>query len=95
MSCFVETLEIKKSVYIITSSRGGEYVHTLSVNEMPSHSHAFALEGGTITKPASYVAGVTGSLGTGSSKTTTSVGGSQSHNNVQPYTAVYMYKRTA
>jgi len=74
---------------------GGAKTHTLTTSEMPSHSHAYTdpLIGGS---PNSGV-------GTSSSKnyptanagTTTSIGGDQAHNNLQPYIVVYMWKRTA
>lgn len=77
---------------------GGEYKHTLNVNEMPSHYHA--------SKPLWTAGGgngsnntVTGYPNTGKagqySINTENVGGSQSHNNVQPFVGVYLWKRTA
>lgn len=74
-------------------AEGGEYLHTLTIDEMPSHSHG--LLGG-------YDAG--GKLETvpyGSQTTGTTMyaiqnaGGGQAHNNIQPFFAVYMWKRTA
>jgi len=76
---------------------GGSKTHTLTINEMPSHNH-----GGI------YPAGASGSFSqafdvdhpqTGADlsnqKYTTSTGGGQPHNNLQPYIVVYMWKRTA
>jgi hypothetical protein len=72
-------------------STSGAYNHQLTVAEMPSHNHSYVVH-----------------LGTGSSgpislhdripqqtKTTGSTGGNGTHNNIQPYITVYMWKRTA
>lgn len=76
-------------------STGGEAAHTLSVAEMPSHNHGFNLEGGNLDKSTGYVAGASGSTG-GSGWAVTSYNGStQAHNNMPPYLAVYIWKRTA
>jgi microcystin-dependent protein len=72
---------------------GGEKRHTLTVNEMPSHNHHF-FRG---TDGTNYF-GVTGKEPNGGSPyqvDTSSAGGGQSHNNLQPYITVYMWKRTA
>lgn len=74
---------------------GGEKTHTLSVDEMPSHSHSLAgmriyQSGGTHAWPPDQYAnsavesGSTGNAGSG-----------QAHNNLQPYITCYMYKRVA
>jgi len=74
---------------------GGAKTHTLSVGEMPSHDHDF-----TQTAAISPAAG--GTLGGGDSNLNTNItfdtsntGGGAAHNNMPPYIAVYMWKRTA
>lgn len=71
---------------------GGEVNHILTTTEMPSHTHVQSL-GGTI----STVANVAGSyvVGNLNSSNVTSTGGDVAHNNMPPYLAVYMWKRTA
>ena len=76
---------------------GGEATHTLTVDEMPPHNHNFnselsGKEGGTI-------AGIKVSYGTAYNHTETqgifNTGCGQPHNNMPPYLAVYVWKRTA
>ena len=80
------------------NSTGGEYAHTLTVDEMPSHSHNYQTYAPImIYNPnGGNVAGL-GSILNGSNTPLTiqNTGGSQSHNNLQPYITVYMYKRIA
>ena len=110
---------------------GGEVEHTLSINEMPSHTHTF---NGTADSHAHNVqlynsnndyftmatsglrfdsvawidppsttagstggdkAGVTTSTSITPKGTNTNTGGGAAHNNMPPYLAVYMWKRTA
>ena len=71
---------------------GGEKTHTLTINEMPSHNHHF-FRG---TDGTSYF-GVTGKEPNGGSPyqiDTSSAGGGQSHNNLQPYITCYIWIRT-
>jgi microcystin-dependent protein len=71
---------------------GGEANHTLTVDEMPSHQHNFLNSkiGGTGTTQWVWASG--GGQNTGA---ITDTGGSAAHNNMPPYLAVYIWKRTA
>ncbi|MDR1288258.1 MAG: hypothetical protein LBK08_11670 [Treponema sp.] len=66
---------------------GGEKTHTLTVDEMPSHSH-----GNGVTLNANILAG--GGAGSWWNRTNTGgAGGNGAHNNLQPYITCYMWKR--
>lgn len=82
---------------------GGEKTHTLTIDEMPSHSHQFK-NGEYDAVSILYDNGSNKWYGipinngfTFSSKQIqiTDTGGSQAHNNLQPYITTYMWKRTA
>lgn len=79
---------------------GGEATHTLIVNEIPSHSHIVsnymsAVGWSGVSPSYSYLNnnndGYVGSTDPLSKDT----GGGQPHNNMPPYLAVYVWKRTA
>lgn len=100
---------LSESDTISAGSTGGEKTHTLTTNEMPTHNHAFmsAGQGGSYTDDYKQVWTATGgSDGNGvpanltlptyqGSQGVQNTGGSQPHNNMPPYLAVYMWKRTA
>ena len=75
-------------------SEGGEATHTLTVEEMPSHTHASGVS------PNESVGATAGNE---QAKTqfarsygyTDYTGGNAAHNNMPPYIAVYVWKRTA
>lgn len=84
---------------------GGEKTHKLTVNEMPSHNHQYEdITGnrslnGQFGRSGYYESeaymGVTNSViaYVDADFRMTYVGGSQPHNNLQPYITVYMWKR--
>lgn len=76
-------------------STGGEAAHQLTTSEMPSHNHTlgnYSTTGGTtssMTVQANDKKGYSGNVNT------LYTGGNKAHNNMPPYLAVYMWKRTA
>lgn len=80
---------------------------TLTINQIPSHSHYENIEYGdndvrpwaTKTGGSDWGKYFNPSLQDNSTKgkpvTTMTTGGSQAHNNLQPYITCYMWKRTA
>ena len=81
-----------------SNETGGEYNHTLTINEMPNHNHNFSYAMSANNNSSYYVlSGVKQFLTSAQTamSTTYETGGSESHNNIQPYITVYMWKRTA
>lgn len=74
-------------------SIGGEAEHTLTINEIPSHSHKIYSRNwwAVSSSSESQVAGNAVSEMNQDSKST---GGGKAHNNMPPYLTVYMWKRT-
>ena len=72
---------------------GGSATHTLTVDEMAQHDHTtdvrfrFANDDAALERDTNVPHSTLGNA--------ESVGGGGSHNNLQPYKVVYMYKRTA
>jgi len=69
---------------------GGEKTHTLTIPEMPAHTHTYD-RGITVNEGD----GLSQRLNGYTSEATGSTGGGSAHNNLQPYIVVYMWKRTA
>lgn len=76
-------------------STGGEAAHQLTTAEMPSHNHA--LDNYNVTGGATSFMSVQANdkRGYSGNVNTLYTGGNQPHNNMPPYLAVYMWKRTA
>lgn len=72
---------------------GGEAEHTLTVDEMPSHRHMILASTQGTAFGSNYINPSNGSRN--STDQTELTGGGQAHNNMPPYLAVYMWKRTA
>lgn len=77
---------------------GGEKIHTLTINEIPSHSHGFTsgvanvVGNGLSNNSPCYWNANNNGLGTTQISPT---GGSQAHNNLQPYFTCYIWCRIA
>ena len=73
---------------------GGEATHILTIDEMPSHNHswgwAYAAAPGNSTWSSAGV-----NKTSSASDVIGNTGGGKPHNNMPPYLAVFMWKRTA
>ena len=79
-------------------SVGGEATHTLTNSEMPSHDHAIwhpNESAGNNSAQIGYPSVASKSTYYAVGSNTGDVGGGQAHNNMPPYLAVYVWKRTA
>ena len=77
---------------------GGEATHTLTESEMPSHNHAVYFPNDAAadhSAPGNYPDGPSDSTYYAVGSYTSSAGGGGAHNNMPPYIAVYVWKRTA
>ena len=82
----------------MAGSEGGSAEHTLTIDEMPSHKHQLESgvgvdwsDQGATTSPISFLP----EISNGRNIESKAVGGGLPHNNMPPYLAVYMWKRTA
>ena len=71
---------------------GGAKTHTLTINEIPSHTHETQVNTGDGVSTTGFQDGATP---TARDVQTSSTGGGAAHNNLQPYIVVKMWRRTA
>ena len=77
-------------------STGGEKEHTLTIEEMPSHNHSVMSTDGQTTSQTFYPLQMVTKPGEFTDKNAIlQTGGSQPHNNIQPYIGAYKYRRIA
>lgn len=78
-------------------STGGEAAHTLTNNEMPNHQHSiwFPNSGGEQSAEIGYPEAGSKNTYYAEASKTSGAGGGAAHNNMPPYLAVYIWKRTA
>ena len=69
----------------------GAETHTLSIAEMPAHTHTYGKSTTTESMSIHDIVGLRGAATTATSST----GGGSAHTIVQPYITVYFWKRTA
>lgn len=77
------------------NSTGGEETHTLTINEMPSHTHGANNGATTFVNGGSHDIAQTAGSRNYSYLSLGYTGGSQAHNNMPPYKTVYIWERTA
>lgn len=76
-------------------STGGEAAHTLTVDEMPKHNHGIDNLNASGGATPFMTVQAQDKRGSGGNVQTMYAGGGKAHNNLPPYLAVYMWKRTA
>lgn len=81
----------------IAGSTGGEATHTLTVNEMPKHSHNLPVDKqyGEATSTEKDRINLSSGIAYNNGYASNDTGASQPHNNMPPYLTVYMWRRTA
>lgn len=72
---------------------GGEFTHTLTTDEMPSHTHDIGFRSDYLGKGSDRRAPAAGY--NDSTMATNATGRGQAHNNMPPYTVVYVWRRIA
>lgn len=76
-------------------STGGEAEHTLTIDEMPKHNHEIDNLNASGNATPYMTVSAQDKKGYGGNVQTMYTGGSKPHNNMPPYLAVYMWRRTA
>lgn len=85
-------VDTNQNEFNVAKKTGGEKSHRLTIDEIPSHSHNYLAKYGPLNTPASALNWELGSTSYGEYGTSL-VGGSQTHNNLQPYFCCYIWMR--
>lgn len=94
---FLVGIDNNDTTFNTLGNTGGEKTHTLTINEMPSHTHNAFLNADQSCQP--YANGAqrwpTRHIDNAHANMIQSTGGGQAHNNLPPYLVVSIWKRTA
>lgn len=96
--CTLVGVDSSDNNFNVPNATGGEKTHTLTVEEMPAHSHDVlgVWSGGGGAGSRNTVSGYPVTYKAGEYRMgTETIGSGQAHNNLQPYITVYMWQRTA
>ena len=95
-------IDTSQTEFETVGKTGGEKTHTLTINEMPSHTHD--ISNGPYQIYTEWIGSGEGSTFRSTPHmqspnprnpiVASNTGGSQAHNNLQPYITVYMWRRT-
>jgi hypothetical protein len=85
-------VDIEQTEFDVVEKPGGKKEHTLTVDEIPAHTHNYSLANVSTDSHRWNDSNDRGIVH--NSSTTSSTGGNGPHNNLQPYITCYMWKRT-
>ena len=88
-------VDTSQSEFNTVQKTGGAKTVTLTVNQIPNHSHTLDGGGSTVAGGSTYNRPLSAGSGTAGVYVSSSIGGGQAHNNLQPYITVYFWRRTA
>ena len=87
-------LNASDSDFDTAQETGGAKTHTLTVAEIPSHTHTSTLKGNGEDENQN-IPSASDNTDPSLTMTTDATGGGGAHNNLQPYIVAYMWRRTA
>lgn len=75
--------------------KAGEYLHKLTIDEMPEHTHGIVRSGDLTNDSYAAGRGTVPHSNTQNYPQTTAMGGNQPHNNIPPYIALFFCKKAS
>lgn len=91
-------IDTSQTEFASVEKTGGEKTHELTINQIPSHQHNIQganSSGSSVNWTDRAVSYSSDAVGYNAGVRTNYQGGSEAHNNLQPYITCYMWKRTA